>query len=43
MATQPDPAKPIKVRIDKDQIRALFIAANGYPMPGQTFDFDGTT
>lgn len=35
--------QPLKVRIDKDQIRALFIAADGYPMPGETFTFDGTT
>ena len=35
--------RPLKVRIDKDQIRALFVAADGYPMPGETFDFDGTT
>lgn len=35
--------QPLKVRIDGDEIRAVFIAAAGYPMPGQTFDFDGTT
>lgn len=34
---------PLKVRIDKTEIKAVFIAADGYPMPGETFAYDGKT
>lgn len=35
---------PLKIRVEKnDEIRALFIAADGYPMPGETFTYDART